>query len=133
MATAIRLSIKGYSVEVFESNSYIGGKLSQIESNNFRFDAGHSLFTMPELVDEWFELANKNPRQYFNYLQLEESCFKLLPAMQPDYCIQCSSSDELIKLRKLLFNIKGSDGKKFISEGYPPKGNRLNIVIKYYR
>ena len=74
LATAIRLSIKGYSVEVFESNSYIGGKLSQIESNNFRFDAGPSLFTMPELVDELFELANKNPRKYFNYLKLEESC-----------------------------------------------------------
>ena len=54
LATAIRLSIKGYSVEVFESNSYIGGKLSQIESKNFRFDAGPSLFTMPELVDELF-------------------------------------------------------------------------------
>ena len=74
LATAIRLSIKGYSVEVFESNSYIGGKLSQIESKNFRFDAGPSLFTMPELVDELFELANKNPRLYFNYIQLEESC-----------------------------------------------------------
>ena len=36
LATAIRLSIKGYSVEVFESNSYVGGKLSQIESKNFR-------------------------------------------------------------------------------------------------
>ena len=40
LATAIRLSVKGYSVEVFESNSYVGGKLSQIESKNFRFDAG---------------------------------------------------------------------------------------------
>ena len=50
LATAIRLSIKGYSVVVFESNSYIGGKLSQIESKNFRFDTGPSLFTMPELV-----------------------------------------------------------------------------------
>ncbi|MDC3104010.1 NAD(P)-binding protein, partial [Flavobacteriales bacterium] len=72
LATAIRLSIKGYSVEVFESNSYVGGKLSQIESKDFRFDAGPSLFTMPELVDELFELANKNPRQYFNYLQLKK-------------------------------------------------------------
>ena len=79
LATAIRLSIKGYSVEVFESNSYIGGKLSQIESNNFRFDAGPSLFTMPELVDELFKLADKNPRKYFNYLKLQESCRYFYP------------------------------------------------------
>ena len=79
LATAIRLSLKGYSVEVFESNSYVGGKLSQINSNGFRFDAGPSLFTMPELVDELFELANLNPRKYFNYYQLEESCRYFYP------------------------------------------------------
>lgn len=74
MAVAIRLAVKGYSVSVYESNSYVGGKLSQIESDNFRFDAGPSLFTMPELVDELFQIANKNPRDYFNYQELEESC-----------------------------------------------------------
>jgi len=74
LATAIRLSVKGYEVEVFESNSYVGGKLSQINSKGFRFDAGPSLFTMPELVDELFCLAGKNPREHFNYLKLDESC-----------------------------------------------------------
>ena len=74
MATAIRLAAKGYSVTVYESNAYVGGKLSQIQSGDFRFDAGPSLFTMPELVDELFEIANKNPRDYFNYQKLDESC-----------------------------------------------------------
>jgi phytoene dehydrogenase-like protein len=31
IATAIRLAIKGYAVEVFEANSYPGGKLSEFE------------------------------------------------------------------------------------------------------
>ena len=74
MATAIRLAAKGYRVTVYESNTYVGGKLSQIQSGDFRFDAGPSLFTMPELVDELFEIANKNPRDYFNYQKLDESC-----------------------------------------------------------
>lgn len=74
LATSIRLALKGYSVEVYESNSYVGGKLSQIKSDGFRFDAGPSLFTMPELVDELFQLAGENPRDFFNYQQLEESC-----------------------------------------------------------
>lgn len=79
LATAIRLVVKGYKVEVFESNPYVGGKLSQIKSKGFRFDAGPSLFTMPELVDELFELAHKNPRDYFNYLKLDESCRYFYP------------------------------------------------------
>lgn len=74
IAVAIRLANKGYQVEVFESNPYPGGKLSEIRSDGFRFDAGPSLFTMPELVDELFELAGENPRERFNYLRLPVTC-----------------------------------------------------------
>ncbi|EPR67188.1 Phytoene desaturase, neurosporene or lycopene producing [Cyclobacterium qasimii M12-11B] len=59
MAAAIRLSIKGYEVTVFEANSYPGGKLSEINMKGYRFDAGPSLFTLPEQLEELFELANK--------------------------------------------------------------------------
>jgi phytoene desaturase len=74
IATAIRLANKGYAVEVFEANAYPGGKLSQIETNGYRFDAGPSLFTMPQFVDELFELSGKNPKEYFEYLKLDEVC-----------------------------------------------------------
>ncbi|MXV51112.1 phytoene desaturase [Pedobacter sp. HMF7647] len=74
IASAIRLRIKGYDVQVFESNNHPGGKLSVININGYRFDAGPSLFTMPQYVDELFLLAGKNPRQYFNYTKLEVVC-----------------------------------------------------------
>jgi phytoene desaturase len=74
IASAIRLKAKGYDVEVFEANNYAGGKLSQIEGNGYRFDAGPSLFTLPTLVEELFELANKNTRNYFEYNRLDEVC-----------------------------------------------------------
>lgn len=74
IATAIRLAVKGYAVTVFESNSYPGGKLTEINIDGFRFDAGPSLFTMPQYVDELFTLAGKNPRDYFRYEKLEEIC-----------------------------------------------------------
>ena len=56
IATAIRLTAKGYKVEVFEANDYPGGKLSAFSLEQYRFDAGPSLFTMPHYVDELFEL-----------------------------------------------------------------------------
>lgn len=74
LAAAIRLAVKGYDVAVYEKNSYPGGKLTSFEQSNFRFDAGPSLFTLPELVDELFHIANKNPRDYFNYKACEISC-----------------------------------------------------------
>jgi phytoene desaturase len=74
IATAIRLAVKGYAVQVFEANGYPGGKLSQIEENGYRFDAGPSLLTMPQYIDELFTLAGKNPADYFQYQKLDTVC-----------------------------------------------------------
>lgn len=69
LATAIRLELKGYDVHVYEKNDYPGGKLTVLEGGGFRFDAGPSVFTLPHLVTELFELAGKNPSDYFEYIK----------------------------------------------------------------
>ncbi|MEL6355373.1 MAG: phytoene desaturase family protein, partial [Bacteroidota bacterium] len=74
LAAAIRLAASGYNVDVFEANAHPGGKLSQFSLGNYRFDFGPSLFTMPQYVDELFSLAGENPRDHFNYHQLETVC-----------------------------------------------------------
>ncbi|MDB5143142.1 MAG: crtI [Mucilaginibacter sp.] len=74
IATAIRLAVKGYQVEVFEANNYPGGKISEFEQKGFRFDAGPSLFTMPLYVEELFELAGKDSSQFFKYQKLDTVC-----------------------------------------------------------
>ncbi|WP_205783311.1 1-hydroxycarotenoid 3,4-desaturase CrtD [Flagellimonas allohymeniacidonis] len=74
IATAIRLRAKNYEVLVFESNHYPGGKLHSKMQDGFRFDLGPSLFTMPQYVDELFELHRKNPREHFNYQKKEVIC-----------------------------------------------------------
>ena len=74
IALSIRLSKMGYLVKVFESNSYPGGKIHSIEKQGFRFDAGPSLFTMPEYVDDLFKLCGENPRDFFNYKRKNIGC-----------------------------------------------------------
>lgn len=73
LAASIRLSVKGYDVIVFEVNSYPGGKLTQLKLGAYRFDAGPSLFTMPEYLEELFQLAGKNLNDYFQYKKEDES------------------------------------------------------------
>lgn len=73
-AAAIRMAVKGFQVEVFEANAYPGGKLSEIQIGEYRFDAGPSLFTLPEQVEELFRLAGKNPQDHFDYLKLPVAC-----------------------------------------------------------
>ncbi len=74
IAFAIRMQLLGHAVTVFESNERAGGKLGQLNLTGYRFDTGPSLFTMPQLVDELFELAGKNPRDYLNYHRLPAIC-----------------------------------------------------------
>jgi diapolycopene oxygenase len=74
IASSIRLAIKGYEVKVFEKNAYPGGKLSAFSLDDYRFDAGPSLFTMPQFVEELFDLAGKKTSDYFEYVKHDTAC-----------------------------------------------------------
>lgn len=74
IAIALRLRKKGYEVLILEANDYPGGKLHALKKDGYRFDLGPSLFTMPHLVTELFELYNLEPETYFQYKQKEIIC-----------------------------------------------------------
>lgn len=74
IATAIRLAIKGYEVEVHEKNAVAGGKMYLIEKGGYKFDAGPSLFTQPANIEELFELAGEKIADYFTYTSLPLAC-----------------------------------------------------------
>lgn len=74
IAASIRLARKGYEVTVFEAADGPGGKLRSFSCGEYRFDAGPSLFTMPMLVDELFELCGETPEDHFQYEQLPVTC-----------------------------------------------------------
>lgn len=74
LAAAARLQSKGYQVKVFEHRPYAGGKLTQIKVGNYRFDAGPSIFTLPQYVEEVFSECGKNPKDYFEYEMVDDIC-----------------------------------------------------------
>lgn len=74
LASALRLTAQGYLVDVFEKESHPGGKLSEINSDGFRFDLGPTLFTQPERVSDLFRLMGENPSDHFHYQKLTTIC-----------------------------------------------------------
>ena len=85
LASAVRMASRGHEVHVFEANSYAGGKLSEFElvKNNentkntegpYRFDAGPSLFTMPQYIEDLFSVANVDMKGRFAYLKSDVVC-----------------------------------------------------------
>ncbi len=72
LAAAVRLAVAGHAVTVFEAGPSFGGKMHQFElPGGYRFDAGPSLFTLPQLVDDVFRLAQRVPADYFRYEWLD--------------------------------------------------------------
>lgn len=74
LAAAIRLSVQGFAVDVYEKNNYPGGKLQAFEKDGFHFDAGPSLFTQPQNIEELFLLAGEPMEKYFSYHPVEVAC-----------------------------------------------------------
>lgn len=79
IATAIRLAKKKQIVTVLEANRYPGGKLTEIHLKGYRFDAGPSLFTLPEEVESLFKLSKVKTEDYFSYKQLDTTCHYFYP------------------------------------------------------
>lgn len=73
MATAIRLASLGFETEVFEQNSFYGGKINSKQIGAYRFDRGPSVFTEPHLIDELLGSNGKNDHE-FSYIKLPISC-----------------------------------------------------------
>lgn len=65
LATALRLTSKGYQVTILEKHSTPGGRMNIIEMDGFRFDMGPSFMSMTYEFDELFNSVGiKNPVEF---------------------------------------------------------------------
>ena len=71
MACAATLANSGVKVKVLEQNNDVGGKAGNIQQNGYEFDTGPSLLTYPNWFDDLFISCGKNPRDYFDYIKLD--------------------------------------------------------------
>lgn len=74
LASAVRLSLQNFRVHVFEKNDHPGGKMWHFTTKGYHFDAGPSLFTQPELLQELFAEAGEPITDYLAYSQMAISC-----------------------------------------------------------
>lgn len=55
LATALRLSARGYEIKIVEKYHQAGGRLNQLKKDGFTFDIGPSFFSMSYEFDELFK------------------------------------------------------------------------------
>ena len=68
LATALRLSSKGYAVEIIEKHHQAGGRLNQLKKDGFTFDLGPSFFSMSYEFKELFDYCKLTNPLKFNQL-----------------------------------------------------------------
>jgi len=94
IAAALRLKAKKHDVTIIEKHNDLGGRARVFKKNGFTFDAGPTVITAPHLINELFELFNKNPKDYIDITPLN-TWYRFIfdDGMKFDY----SGNEELMK------------------------------------
>jgi phytoene desaturase len=72
LSTAVHLASAGQKVLVYEKNTAVGGKMSQIHTpDGYRFDTGPSVITMRHVFTDLFATAGRNLDDYLTFLPVD--------------------------------------------------------------
>jgi len=71
LSSACTLAARGYQVEVFEKNEWVGGKAAVLDQNGYRFDMGPTILTIPSVLRKIFTEAGRKLEDYLEMVRLE--------------------------------------------------------------
>ena len=127
LAAAIRLKKRFKKVLLVEKNERAGGKLDDFEWNGYRWDKGPSVFTEPHQVDDLFHLWDKNPRDYYHFEPLNESCTYHFPDFK-----SITLSADYEKTHEQITAVAGNKGSQEFENYMKNSGELFNRVGDYF-
>jgi phytoene desaturase len=71
LTAAMLLASRGYQVQVFEKQSYIGGRTSGFNLGPYRFDLGPTFLNMPHILHEVFAEAERRVEDYLKLIEID--------------------------------------------------------------
>lgn len=71
LAAAIRLQAHGCQTSLFEQRDLPGGRAYRYEMDGFQFDAGPTVVTAPDTLEELFSLAGKSMADYVDLMEVD--------------------------------------------------------------
>lgn len=74
LAAAIRLQAAGRRVRLMEKNERVGGKMNVVAADDYTFDTGPSLFTMPWVVRELWRAAGRSADDDLTIVPVDPVC-----------------------------------------------------------
>jgi len=71
LAAAIRLRAQGHEVVIVEARDQAGGRAGVFRQDGFVFDAGPTIITAPQLIEELFRLAGRPMADYVRLIPID--------------------------------------------------------------
>lgn len=71
LAAAVRLQTRGYQVDLIEARDMLGGRAYVYHQDGFTFDGGPTVITAPFMINELFEAAGRNPKNYIDIVPVD--------------------------------------------------------------
>lgn len=71
LAAGMMLASNGFEVEVYEKQTYIGGRNSQIRLGEYKFDMGPTFLSMLHIAEELFQASGRNMHDYIQAVELD--------------------------------------------------------------
>ncbi|QHT46452.1 phytoene desaturase family protein [Halobacillus sp. ACCC02827] len=70
LASAMILASQGYEVDVYEKQAYVGGRNGHFQLGDYTFDIGPTFLSMPQIMEEIFEMSGRNVHDYMDLREL---------------------------------------------------------------
>jgi diapolycopene oxygenase len=77
LGAAVTLAARGYSVDLFEKNLWLGGKAAVLQEEGYRFDMGPTILIQPSVLRRIFAEAGRQLEDYLTMVRLDPQwrCF----------------------------------------------------------
>ncbi|MGL5642451.1 MAG: phytoene desaturase family protein [Paraclostridium sp.] len=116
LCTGIRLLREGYKVEIIEKENQLGGKVNQINKDNYKFDLTATILMTPQIYIELFNYVNKDYTKYIDLIKLD-TMYKVFYNDKTNYEFY-SDISETIKVLENIDNNLAINYLDFISNTY---------------
>lgn len=122
LAAAMLLASKGFEVEVFEKQDYVGGRTSKIRLEDYTFDMGPTFLNMLYIAEEIFELTGRNLQDYVELYDLDP----MYELIFHDKKLQMTrNSEEMIRQIDKVFPGNSGSYEKYMKE----TGRKLEKLV----
>ncbi|ANU22137.1 phytoene desaturase family protein [Planococcus donghaensis] len=113
LAAAMLLASRGYKVDVYEKQPWIGGRNAELRLGDFTFDTGPTFLSMLHLVEELFEVTGRNLKDYMNAVELDPM-YELV--FEDENLIMTRNNQEMKKQINEKFKGDGDGYERFMKE-----------------